>query len=125
MRRWPIRILTCLALCGCQPSSRLAAPLSDVDCPSPNPCDDPGTEARLIPVPVPRPELILADYKPLKPGCPTTLQVMASPRPIAFGLRLGVSPDAATGPTDFFCQPPEAPLLRAGPRRQGQNLASR
>jgi len=126
MKKWLIWVLACHILCGCQASGGPADPMTDEDCPSPHACDDPDTDARLPLGPFQRQGVTVAEYKPMKPGCPSTLQVMASRSwPIAFGLRAGTVPETAPDPSDFFCEPPEAPLQRAGPRRQYPYLATR
>jgi hypothetical protein len=100
--------------------------MSDVNCPSYNPCDDPDPEARLPLGPVPGPVVTLAAWHPLWPGCPSTLQVMARLRPIAFqAVRPDEAPETAPDPSDWVCDPPEAPLLRAGRGRPDQDLAAR
>lgn len=125
MNRWPIIwLLGCLALCGCQASGRVA-PRTD-DCPSFNPCDDPDTDARLLGKPTPgMPVVTPVAYQPLWPGCPATLHVMARLRPVSFhAVRPGENPEPASDPSDWVCDPPEAPLLRAG-RRPDNELTAR
>ena len=124
MTRWPILLLTYLSLASCQMAGGPSAPLSDTDCPGPHPCDDPDADSRLLFGPIQRLPATVAEYRPLKPGCPTTLQVMAWLRPIAFH---AARPDAAADtpsndPSDFTCGPPEAPLLRAGRDREQKRL---
>jgi hypothetical protein len=120
MSRWPIWALACAALCGCQVAS-----LSLDDCPAPTLCEDPGSDARLLPGPGPRPLVRQADYRPLKPGCPSTLQVLARVHRIAFqAIRPEEeAPDDASDPSDFVCTPPEAPLMRA--ERRHRDFAAR
>ena len=127
MHRWPIRLLICVALYGCATVNRPPTPVSDVDCPTPSPCDDPDQDALLRPGPKFRPAALQVAYRPLWPGCPTTLQVMARLHSIAFQ---AVRPsdedaDAPSDPSDWTCDPPDAPLLRAGRFRPDQNLATR
>ena len=106
----------CLALGGCQTGP---ASVSNEPCPNINPCDD--TDSRLLPAaPTRRPATVpvaarLTAGLPLWPGCPATLQVMAPPRPIAFQSVHPVETPKTTGsdPSDWVCEGPEAPLLRA------------
>src|SRR5580704_13897674 len=91
MNRWPIWILV-LALCGCQAPD---AGRSDADCPTPSLCGDPDSDARLAPAP----PTSLANWAPVWPGCPTTLQVMARAHPIVFHT-IGPAPEPATAPDD-------------------------
>jgi hypothetical protein len=122
MSRWPIWALAYAALCGCQ-----AATLSQDDCPAPTLCEDPGSDARLLPGPNARAVVTQADYRPLKPGCPSTLQVMAQVHRIAFqAVRPEEEmPDDATDPSDFVCAPPEAPLMRTERRPRDRDFAAR
>jgi hypothetical protein len=121
MNRRLIWFLAGLALCGCQMGG---GPVSD-DCPSPNPCDDLGQQGRLPLSPSPLPTTPAA-WRPLWPGCPSTLQVMARPSPIVFRtVRPEEAPETAPDPFDWVCEPPEAPLLRAGRQRPDQDAAVR
>ena len=120
MRKWPIWVLPCLVfVCGCQTGVRPAVPMTDMPCPSPNPCDDPDTDALLRLDPGHGRPVAIAEYQPLKPGCPTTLQVHAWLRPIGFP---AARPDEFEQDwSDWVCEEPEAPLLRAaidGPAQQ-------
>jgi hypothetical protein len=127
MNRWPISVLACVVLCGCQLTAGPAAPVSNMDCPTPSPCDDSSSESWMPAKSAPVAVVALAAYKPFWPGCPTTLQVMArpAPRPIAFKAVRPEEPETAPDPSDWVCDPPEAPLLRAGRQPVGQGLASR
>ncbi|MGA3003902.1 MAG: hypothetical protein ABSE20_19475 [Acetobacteraceae bacterium] len=119
MNRWLILLLVGFALGGCQAAG---GPVSD-DCPSPDPCDDTGQEARPL---FAAPMVTFAAARPLWPGCPSTLQVMVRPRPIVFrAVRPDDEPEAAPDPDDWVCEAPEAPLLRADLRRSEQNVAAR
>jgi hypothetical protein len=121
MNPWLIWLLAGCVLCGCQAAG---GPVSD-DCPSPNPCDDPGQQA-LQPRPVATPEVAQVAWKPLWPGCPSTLQVMAQPTPIVFhAVRPEDQPEAAPDPSDWVCELPEAPLQRAGAQRTNQVVTTR
>jgi hypothetical protein len=122
MNRWPILALACFGLCGCQ-AGGIGAPLSNVDCPSPNPCDDPDSDALLGPGPL----TVRVAYQPLKPGCPSTLQVMARLRPVAFqATRSRTAPDESDPDQyDSVCAPPDPPLLRAGHWPPGRTFATR
>lgn len=93
------------------------------DCPSPDPCDDTGQVVRpLFAAPAPA----LAAARPLWPGCPSTLQVMARPHPIVFrAIRPGEEPETAPDPSDWVCEGPEAPLLRARRGGSGQDVVRR
>jgi hypothetical protein len=127
MNRWPIWVLACLALCGCQSGP---ASVSNEPCPNINPCDD--TDSRLLPpgflLPgtTPVPVAALATGLPLWPGCPTTLQVMATPHRIAVhAVRPSETPETtAPDPSDWVCEGPEAPLMRAHLRPE-HDLAAR
>src|SRR5580658_7956972 len=117
MSRWPIRMLACLALCGCQTAE---LPVSSADCPQPTLCDDPESDALLLQ----RPAVVQTAWQPLFPGCPTTLQVKARLRHIAFkAVRPDQEPDTDTDPSDSGCDPPEAPLLRTWRWRRDQDIA--
>jgi hypothetical protein len=117
MNQWPIWVLACLGLCGCQPPG----PVSDEPCPSPSPCYDEDFETRLLRGPG---TLVReAAYRRLWPGCPETIQVMARMRPVVFkAVRPDNEPDNDADPSDWACDPPEAPLLRAGRDREGRQL---
>ena len=65
MNRRLIWVLAYLALSGCQTASEPAAPVSDVDCPSPSPCDDPDPEALLRVGPALGPIVTQTAYHPL------------------------------------------------------------
>ena len=131
MSRRLIWVLAYLVLSGCQTASEPAAPVSDVDCPSPSPCDDTDPEARL---PV-RPGLgspglgqivTSTAYHPLSPLCPPTTQVAAWLRSIAFpSIGPANERETAPDPSDYDCDPPEDPLLRARRSHPDQNLAAR
>jgi hypothetical protein len=123
MNPWLICLLAGLALCGCQAAG---GPVSD-DCPSPNPCDDPGQESWRLPGTIPGRAATLAAWQPLWPGCPSTLQVMARPHPIVFrAVRPDeVVPDRASDPSDWDCELPEEPLLRADGSHPGKDVANR
>jgi hypothetical protein len=126
MSRWPIRILVCVALCGCQSAQGPDGSRSDADCPTLSPCDDPSSESLLPPGSDLKPAVTQAAWHPIWPGCPTTLQVMARLHPIAFrAVRPLAAPEPDTDPSDWVCDPPEVPLLRAGRWRPDQNLAAR
>jgi hypothetical protein len=126
MTRWLIWFWIGLALCGCHVAGRAAAPTSNTDCPAPDPCDDAGSDSQMIPAYGPVPTVRLAEKHPLWPGCPASLQVMARLHPIAFhAVRPDETPDSDTDPSDWFCDPPEAPLLRAGPLRPARDVAAR
>jgi hypothetical protein len=117
MNRRPIWVPLCLALCGCQTIGGPVAPVLD-DCPNISPCDDdPDTDARLLLSHTPGPVVIQADWRPPLPGCPTTLQVMAR-------LHRDEPDETAPDPSDYVCEPPEAPLLRAR-LRSDKDLAVR
>jgi hypothetical protein len=122
MKRWPILALVCFGLCGCQ-AGRIGASMSNLDCPSPNPCDDPDSEALLGTGPT----TIKVAYRPLKPGCPSTLQVMARLHPVAFQATRPRTAPEESDPDQYesVCAPPDAPLLRAGPWHLGRTLATR
>lgn len=125
MSRWPIWVLACLALCGCQTAGGPIAPVSSVDCPQPTLCDDPESDS-LLQAPATGPLVIKTAWRPLFPGCPTTLQVKARLHPIAFNaVRPEVAPETGNDPSDWDCDPPEAPLLRAWRWRPEQDLAAR
>jgi hypothetical protein len=126
MNRRLIWVLTCLVLCGCQTASERAAPVSDVDCPSPGPCDDTDPEARLPVGPALGPLVTPAAYHPLSPLCPPTTQFATWLRSITFPyVRRADEPGITHDPSDYDCDPPEAPLLRAWRPRSGGNLAAR
>jgi hypothetical protein len=116
MNRWLIWLLTSIALGGCQAGGR---PVS-TDCPQPDPCSATREGAR--PLFAAR-EVTLADALPLWPGCPSTLQVLARPHPIVFRA-VTEEPQTAADPSDWVCESPEAPLLRAR-RGSGQDVARR
>jgi hypothetical protein len=114
MNRRLIWVLACLVLCGCQTASEPAAPVSDVDCPSPRPCDDTDPQAWLPVGPALGPVLTPTAYHPLSPLCPPTTQVVVWLRSIAFpSVRPPNEPQNWHDPSDYDCDPPEAPLLRA------------
>jgi hypothetical protein len=118
MNRWLIRLLAGIALCGCQAGGR---PVS-TDCPEPDPCGDTGHDARPL---FTMPEVTLATAPPLWPGCPSTLQVLARPHAIVFrAIRPTEEPETAADPSDWVCEGPEAPLLRAR-RGSGEDVARR
>jgi hypothetical protein len=122
MTRWPILVVTSLALCGCQTGGGQAARGSD-DCPAPTLCGDPDPEAAL---PLGAASGQFAVWRPLFPGCPSTLQVMARPHPIVYrAVRPLEAPQTGGDPSDWVCDPPEAPLLRAMRWRSDQDLATR
>jgi len=122
MNRWPIWFLAGLALCGCQ----IAGGPVSTDCPSPNPCDDPGQEARLLLGQAPQPVATLVAWRTLWPGCPSTLQAMVRGHPIVFQtVRPEEAPETAPDPSDWVCEPPEAPLMRAGRQRPDHDVAIR
>jgi hypothetical protein len=132
MNRWPIWVLACLAFGGCQTGP---ASVSNEPCPNINPCDDtdsrlrppaPLSPPRLPPGPTPVPVAAFASGLPLWPGCPTTLQVMATPHRITFhAVRPSEEPETTDpDPSDWVCEEPEAPLLRAG-RAPEHDLAVR
>jgi len=127
MKRRPIWVLVCLASVGCQ---TVPASVSNDPCPNIDPCDD--TDSRLLPpdptgMPAPAPVAArLTAGLPLWPGCPATLQVMAAPHSIDFhAFRPGEAPET-TGPdpSDWVCEGPEAPLMRAA-RRPEHAFAAR
>jgi len=125
MNRWRIWVLACLAICGCQTGDLPVAPVSEDPCPSLGPCDEPDSDAWLLPGPAPARVAALVADQPLFPGCPKTLQVMAQPHPIVFqAVRLDEQPDTAPDPSDLVCDPPEAPLQRAE-RRADHYFAAR
>jgi hypothetical protein len=65
-------------------------------------------------------------YRPLFPGCPNTLQVKAQLRGIAFhAVRPDAEPETGDDPSDWDCDAPEAPLLRAWRWLPDRNLAAR
>ena len=118
MDRWLIWWLIGVGLCGCQMGR---GPVS-VDCPALDPCDD---SARVVRPLLAEPGVTLAAARPLWPGCPASLQVMAQPHPIVFrAVRPEDEPERAPDPSDWVCEGPEAPLLRAG-RGAGQDVARR
>ncbi len=122
MNRSPILVLACLALFGCQTNTSM----SDDPCPSPHPCDDPTTEAWRRLGPPPAAVVTQAVYRPLKPGCPSTLQVMARPRPVVYhAVSPEEAPDADPDPADLVCDDPDLPLQRADWRRPDRDLAAR
>jgi hypothetical protein len=119
MNRWLIWLLIGVGLCGCQMGG---GPVSD-DCPAPDPCDDTSQAAQPL---FAAPGVTLAAGRPLWPGCPSTLQVMARPYPIVFrAVRPEEPPETDPDPSDWVCGAPDAPLLRAGTRRTNQAVASR
>jgi hypothetical protein len=121
MSRWLIWLLIGIALCACQTRGNSALG----DCPDAlGPCDEAGKERS------PRfaaPVVALAATKPLWPGCPSTLQVMAPLHRIVFhAVRPQEQPDTSPdNPSDWVCEAPEAPLLRAGLHSQGQLAVAR
>ena len=119
MNWWLIWSVIGVVLCGCQTGGRSA---SD-DCPAPSPCDEAGQERwPLFTVPV----ATFAVARPLWPGCPSTLQVMARPFPIVFrAVRPDDEAEPAPDSADWHCELPEAPLLRADRRHPGQDVAGR
>ena len=126
MHRWPIWVLACTALCGCQ-----AGLTRDDSCPYLILCEDPGSDAMLRMGSPPlgstsRRVVTRAAWQPPRPGCPTSLQVMPRPAQIVFhAVKPDEAPDAPSDPSDWACEPPEAPLLRAGTWRSGRHLAAR
>jgi hypothetical protein len=119
MHRWLIWLLAGISLCGCQVGG---GPVL-VDCPSPDPCDDTGQEAPPL---FAAPAVTFAAARPLWPGCPSTLQVMARPHPIVFrAIRPDDEPETAPEPSDWVCDGPDAPLLRAGRWAPAQDVARR
>ena len=126
MNRRLIWVLAYLVLSGCQTASEPAAPVSDVDCPSPSPCDDTDPEARLPVGPGLGPIVTPTAYHPLSPLCPPTTQVAAWVRSIAFPfVRPANEPETTPDPSDYDCDPPEAPLLRAARPHPNRNLVAR
>jgi hypothetical protein len=121
MNRFPIWVLACIALCGCQSASGPAGPMSDEPCPSPSPCYDSDFDARLLL----GPGTLVAEavYRQLWPGCPATIQVMARMRPVVYkAVRPDNEPPTDSDPSDWACDPPEPPLLRAGRNREWRRL---
>jgi hypothetical protein len=110
MNRRALCMSLSLALAGCQSLFGPSA-ASDDSCPANVACDDDDTDAWSGPGPA----LHLADYQPLRPGCPTTHQVMARLHPIVFSAVRpdGESNSAPDDPSDWACEPPEPQLLRA------------
>jgi hypothetical protein len=124
MTQWPIWVLLCLALCGCQ----TAAHALDDSCPSPTLCDDPDSEAHVRPGPAIAPLVTLAAYRPLFPGCPTTLQVMARPNQhqiVYRAARPREVPETAPDLSNDDCAPLEAPLRSTSHRPAERDLAAR
>lgn len=110
MKQWLIRVVVCLAVCGCQAGGRQTLD----DCASPSACDEddqgwllaPGNRSGLAANMVASPGWL--------PGCPASLQVMAQPHPIVYrAYRPDEEPDTTSDPADWVCEAPEAPLLRA------------
>jgi hypothetical protein len=101
-------------------------PVSSADCPQPTLCDDPESDSLLLQAPGSGSRVVQAAWRPIFPGCPTTLQVKAQMRHIAFkAVRPDQEPDTDTDPSDWGCDPPEAPLLRAWRWRPDRDLAAR
>ena len=131
MNRRLIWVLAYLVLSGCQTASEPPAPVSNVDCPSPSPCDDTDPEAWLpvgpgLGPPVLGPIVTPTAYHPLSPLCPPTTQVAARLRSIAFpSVRPANEPETTPDPSDYDCDPPEAPLLRAARPHPNRNLVAR
>jgi hypothetical protein len=123
MMRALTRFLLCFALCGCQ---AWLAGKSDDSCPANIGCDEPSNDTRLIPGNAGRPKVVVAEYRPLWPGCPGSLQVMARLHPIVFQAARGdpESPATVDDPSDWVCEPPEPSLMRAG-RAGAPTLAAR
>ena len=121
MHRWLIWFPASVILCGCQFAQQ---PMSD-DCLPPNPCYESGSEERLPVGAAPGPVVTLADLRPLWPGCPSTLQVMLRPHPILYhAARPADQPETAADPSDWFCAPPDPPLLRATRPRSGPGVTA-
>jgi hypothetical protein len=69
-----------------------------------------------------------AEYRPLFPGCPTTLQVMATPNQhqiVYRAARPRVVPEPAPDLSDDDCGPSEAPLRSTSLRPADRDLAAR
>ena len=118
MQRWLIWLPVGVVLCGCQARGSV----SD-DCPTLSPCDEAGLEVwPSVRMPV---ETLVAS-KPLWPGCPPTLQVIARPHPIAYrAIRPAPEQEAVPDPSDWVCEAPEAPLLRVDRWDWDQHIAGR
>jgi hypothetical protein len=119
MSRSLVWLLVGLALEACQTQGGSALD----DCPALSPCDE-ASRGRL-PLFATR-TVALAAARPLWPGCPSTMQVMAPQHPILFrAIHPEEKPDTVLDPADWICELPEPPLLRAGIKRPGRDIAGR
>ncbi len=72
------------------------------------------------------PPLTLAVYRPLWPGCPSTLQVMAHAHRIAFqAARPGAARETAGDESEYVCDTGDAPLLRTEAPGSGPRVVAR
>ena len=72
------------------------------------------------------PPLTRAVYRPLWPGCPSTLQVMAQVHRIVFqAARSGAARETAGDESEYVCDTGDAPLLRTEAPRTGPRVVAR